>query len=131
MNKSKQVVCCVICLNEVGEILLIKREREPYKNKWSLISGVGYLKHGLTPEQGVHAEVVCDVLAVPSDVEYLFTLSHSEGNTKVFGAYIESIKVTPQSPYVTEVAWCSRGDVESFGKLAFEHSDILDKFFKK
>lgn len=43
-------VCCVIVVNNDNRILLIKRGRDPYVNKWSLISGIGYIKKGITIE---------------------------------------------------------------------------------
>jgi len=129
MNKNKAIVCCVICLSEDGKILFIKRGRDPYKGKWSLIGGVGYSKQNLTPEQGVYLEVVGDVVAEPSDVEYLFTISYDNEDVQVFQAHVDSQKVTPQIPYAVDVAWCSENEIKELGELAFEHSDILDKFF--
>jgi len=70
-----------------------------------------------------------DVVAEPSGVEYLFTISYNKEDVQVFQAHVDSQKVTPQIPYAVDVAWCSENEIKELGELAFEHSDILDKFF--
>ena len=128
MNINKMIVCCVVCLNEDGKILLIKRGREPYKNTWALIGGVGYAKKDLTPAQGVFDEVTGDVLAEPTSVEYLFTLSNEDVEIQVFKANVDSGKVAAQAPYVLDIKWCTVNEIKELGELAFEHSIILKKF---
>lgn len=128
MNKKQVAVCCVICLNKNKEVLLIKRGKEPFRDKWSLISGVGYAKKKLTPEQGVHDEVVWDVTAQPFEIEYLFTVTGDYSEIKVFKADVEQQDVVPREPDVLDAQWCSLDEVSKLDELGFEHSEILRKF---
>jgi ADP-ribose pyrophosphatase YjhB (NUDIX family) len=128
MNKENVPVCCVICINENGEILLIKRGKEPFRDKWSLISGVGYAKKNLTPEQGVYDEVVWDVIAQPFEVEYLFAITGDESEIQVFKAEVEPQDVAPREPDVPDAQWYSLDEVSKLGELGFEHSEILRMF---
>ena len=46
-NMGKVVGLCAIVVNKKGEILLAKRAREPYKDKWGLFSGISASLKGL------------------------------------------------------------------------------------
>lgn len=128
MNEKPAPVCCVICLNSSNEVLFIKRGKEPFRDKWSLISGIGYAKKKLTPEQGVHDEVMWDVAAQPFKIEYLFTVSGDDSEIKVFKAEVEPQDVAPREPDVLDTQWCTLNEVSKLGELGFEHSEILQRF---
>jgi len=129
MNKEHPDVCCVIVQNHSGEILLIKRGREPYKDMWSLISGIGYTKQGLSLEDGVKTEVIGDIKVVPENTKHLFDIVDDNlQKVSVYSAEVGNQEILPQKPYVTEVKWFNIKDISSLVQLAFGHNRVLSKF---
>lgn len=129
MNTSP-IVCCVIVLNENNEILLIKRGKEPYINKWSLISGIGYSKKGMTPIEGVVDEVVGDVTALPFNIKNLFSVQDNSQIVLVFSAQVNKSEVIPVSPYVSELKWFTKNELRNLDNLAFDHEEVLNGYTK-
>lgn len=72
MEKPKAL--CAIITNNNNEILLSKRARNPFKENWSLISGLGASKDGMSSEEGVIYEVNCDLGTNTFKGRYIFTL---------------------------------------------------------
>lgn len=121
------VVCCVIVLNDKKEILFIKRGKEPYKNNWALISGIGYAKMGPTIEDGAKEEVVGDVGVYPTEVEKLFDIKSGDQDVQVFLARVNVESFKPQAPNTVDWTWRSLDKVEELGDLAFNHREILER----
>jgi 8-oxo-dGTP diphosphatase len=121
-------VCCVIVLDDNNKILLIKRGREPYKNNWSLISGIGYIKKGKSLEEGVIDEVVGDVTALPTNIKKLFSINKDSQEVAVFSAQVNKEEVASASPHVTDMKWCNEDELSNFNELAFDHGEILMKY---
>jgi ADP-ribose pyrophosphatase YjhB (NUDIX family) len=125
---SLPAVCCVIVSDQDNRILLIKRGRDPYLNKWSLISGIGYIKKGKTPEEGVVDEVVGDVSALPTNIKNLFSIYSDSQKVIVFSAQVNKEKTIIASPHVTDLKWCTEDELGNFDDLAFDHGEILKKY---
>lgn len=125
MIRSKDIKpICVVVLNSKDELLFIKRGREPYENQWALISGIGYIKKGLSLEEGVADEVMGDVGIKPTDIKFLFSLE----DTLVYEAKVDEHEVSPQPPHVLDSTWKSINQTSELGPLAFEHEEILEKY---
>jgi ADP-ribose pyrophosphatase YjhB (NUDIX family) len=122
-------VCCVIVTNSNQEVLLIRRARDPHKNHWALISGIGYSKKGLSLEEGVTDEVEGDIGTPPFDVKRLFTVKDGKQDIVVFQASIDEDSVSLNPKFVKEYVWKSREDLSQAGDFAFNHREILDKYF--
>jgi len=127
MNTSP-TVCCVIVLDEDGRILLIKRGRDPYVNKWSLISGIGYAKKGKAVEEGVVDEVIGDIMALPINIKKLFSIYDDSQKVVVFSAQVKNGETILASSHVTDWKWCAEGELGNFDDLAFDHGNILKKY---
>jgi ADP-ribose pyrophosphatase YjhB (NUDIX family) len=128
--KKLPTVCCVIVLdsNNNNEILLTKRGRNPSKGKWGLISGIGYLDEGMTVEEGVAFEVLGDVKAKPVNITKQFTVIELSQEIVVFTAEVKRDDIIFQTPHVMGIKWCLADKNIETQDLAFNHSNILDKY---
>ncbi len=121
-------VCCVIVLDRDKRILLIKRGKDPYVNKWSLVSGIGYIKRGMTPKEGVVDEVAGDITALPTNIKKIFSICNDSQEVVVFTAQVKNDETILVLPHVIDLKWCTEGELDNFDDLAFEHEDILKKY---
>ena len=128
MKKYKTI--CAVILNAEKELLLIKRAREPFKNSWALVSGVGSIKKGLAPEKAVKDEVYYDLNAL-FDGEFIFSLpiknDQFTDEILVFKGTVDKadIHLNPKAAY--KFGWFAKKSIENLGSLAFEHNMILDR----
>lgn len=131
---KKYTTACAIIKNDKDEILLSKRGREPFKNYWALISGIGANKNGMESEIGVIQEVKADLNTNSFQGKFLFSLplKNDPKSNKVdvyIGKINESeIKVNPV--YSAGIKWVLINDKDQFQNLAFEHSKIIEKYLE-
>lgn len=124
---------CAIISNNKNEFLLIKRAREPFKNQWALISGIGYTKITEDLDNAIKAEVKgdigCDFVG-----KYSHTISINNDATIdkiiVYSGNIDSQEVKITKRLVSDYKWFSKEEILSLDILAFEHLKILKKFIK-
>lgn len=131
---KKYRTTCAIVVNNKDQVILIKRGRDPYKNYWGLISGIGESKKGIKPEIGVVEEVNCDLQTKSFKGKQLFTLPIKNDNQTdevvVFEGKVNETEIKIRPPFSIDYKWVSENEVDSLGKLAFEHKKILKKYFK-
>ncbi len=102
--------------------------REPFINKWSLVSGVGYAKKRKTVEEGVIDEVSWDIRAIPFDIKKLFSINKNSQKMVVFSAKVNEEHVAPTPPHVVDIKWCTDDELRNFEDLAFEHQYVLKRY---
>ena len=131
---EKVQATCAIIVNNKGELLLIKRGREPFAGYWALISGIGEIKKGLSPEKAVLGEVECDIqtsfigkllfsMPIQND-QYIY-------ETVVFIGEVDESRIKINSPFSMEYKWFSFDEINNLGKLAYEHNDIINRYFRE
>ena len=131
---KKLQATCAIVVNDNGEILLIKRWREPFAGHWALVSGIGETKKGLCPEKAVVGEVECDLQTLFIG-KLLFSLPIQDDQyvyeTVVFIGKVDESKIKINPPFSMEYKWFSPNEINSLGRLAYEHSDIISRYVKE
>lgn len=130
--KNKPVVTCIIVKNNLGQILLIKRGREPFKGKWALISGIGEALKGFSPEQAVYEEVRCDLQTEIINPQFIFNFPVDDKKVKsisVFSGGVDDSKIKTNPPFSTSYQWISLKKALNLN-LAFEHKQIIKKHIK-
>lgn len=124
------IATCAIILNDLGEILLIRRGREPYKDFWALISGIGETKKGLTPDAAVLGEVYCDLQTKILEPKRLFSIDVKDeivDEIIVFTGKVDESRISMHPPYSLEYRWISPEEARRM-KLAFEHAEVIEKY---
>ncbi len=131
---EKVQATCAIIVNNKGELLLIKRGREPFAGYWALISGIGETKKGLHPEKAILGEVECDLqtsfigkllFSVPiQNDQYIY-------ETVVFIGKVDESMIKINPPFSMESKWFSLRDINNLDKLAYEHDDIISRYFRE
>ncbi|MFA6159749.1 MAG: NUDIX domain-containing protein [Parcubacteria group bacterium] len=128
---SKVSALCAIISNNKNEFLLIKRAREPFKNQWALISGIGHTKITEDLDDAIKAEVKGDI-GCNFEGKYLYTVPVENDATInkiiVYSGNIDSQKVKITKRLVSDYKWRSKEEISALDILAFEHLDILKKF---
>ena len=131
---KKVFATCAIITNKIGEVLLIKRGRNPFKNHWALISGVGETLKGYPPKKAVNGEVICDCQTDLIQPKELFTIPIKNDlfvdKTIVFTGSIDESKIQMHPPYSLEYQWVNLKNLDKHKPLAFEHQKILEKYIK-
>ena len=131
---KKYKTACAIIVNNKGEILLSKRGREPFKGYWALISGIGGSKKGLTHEIGVIKVVSADLGTNSFQGKYLFSLPIKKDEMTdeviVFMGKINEDEIKIQPKFSQGIKWVSKNKIEEFKNLAFEHSQIINKYLR-
>jgi hypothetical protein len=131
---KKFTTICAIIENNNGEILLTKRGREPFKGYWSLVSGIGESKKGVSSNKGVIGEVSCDLGTESFKGELIFSLpianDKKSDKIDVFLGKIneDEIKINPK--YSQGIKWVSKKDKELFRNLAFENEKIINRYLE-
>ncbi len=125
---------CAIITNDKKEILFIKRGREPFARHWALVSGIGESKKGLDPEQAILGEVMGDIKTPILDPKLIFVLlvpeDYGVDEIFVFSGSVDESSIQPNPPYTLDHIWCAPDDIPNLGKLAFEHTTIVQKFLE-
>jgi len=122
------VTSAIITNND--KILLIKRGREPFKGKWSLIGGCGAFKQNFDPAEAVKIEVKIDIKCEfkPTFFDYNFSEFELPTVTMFFHGPITG-DIQPSPKHVQEYKWFNFSEIPNLD-LAFDHNEILDKFIK-
>jgi len=131
----KYTTICAIVESNQGEILLTKRNREPFRGKWALFSGIGESKKGIPSKIGVVEEVNCDLGTSTFKGKFLFSLpienDPASDKVDVFAGKINENEIKVQPEFSQGIKWSSKSDKNSFKNLAFEHSKIIEKYLEK
>lgn len=133
-TSSKPFVSLAVAVNEEGEHLLIKRARDPHKDGWSLIGGVGASKKGLSPEEAVQDEITYDIGTELLDAELIFDypLDNVDYADRVYvflgRVAQEAIRLNPEA--ATELKWFSDQDIES-EEIAFNGRWVIEEVGKR
>lgn len=69
-----------------------------------------------------------DVVALPTNIEKLFSIDNNSQEVIVFSALVNSEETAPVAPHAIELKWCTRDEVRNFSDLAFEHEEILERY---
>jgi hypothetical protein len=132
MTKKYKATCAIV-VNNKGQVILIKRGREPFKGNWGLISGIGESKKGIKPEVGIVEEVNCDLQTKSFKGKRLFSIPVKNNNytdeVLVFEGKVNENQIKVRPPFSVDYKWVSKRDLGKLGELAFEHNLILKKYF--
>jgi len=126
MEKPLLVTAAMIIDND--KILLIKRTREPFRDKWCFVGGCGAFEHVNDPQEAVKIEVDAD-LNCDYSPEF-FTYHYSEFKVPTITLFFSGqIGGTPRATpeYVKEFRWFKLEEARKM-ELGFEHSKILSKY---
>ena len=128
----KYKTICAIVVNDNGDILLTKRNREPFKGKWALFSGLGESKKGLSPAEGVAEEVRCDLGTNSFKGRLLFSLpvlnDKATDEAVVFVGKVIEDEINSDPVFSQEVRWFSIDEIKQIKDMAFEHASIVNKY---
>ena len=91
-------------------------------------------KKGLPPEKAVLGEVECDLQTLFIG-KLLFSLPIQDDQyvyeTVVFIGKVDESKIKINPPFSMEYKWFSPNEINSLGRLAYEHSDIISRYVKE
>lgn len=131
---KKYTTICAIIENDKREILLTKRAREPFKNCWALVSGIGESKKDIKPEIGVIEEINCDLGTKSFRGKFLFSLPIENdpitNKIDIFVGKISKSEIKIQTKFSADIKWVAKNQVNEFANLAFEHSKIIKKYLE-
>lgn len=131
----KHKTICAIVVNENGDILLTKRNREPFRGKWALFSGIGESKKGFTPEEGVAEEVRCDLGTNSFTGSRIFSQpvdnDEATDETVVFVGKVNESEINPDPVFSQEIKWVSPNSTIDFEDMAFEHTSIIKRYLSE
>lgn len=129
---KKYKTVCAIIINDKEEVLLTKRARNPFKGKWAIPSGIGESMKGISPKIGVVEEVRCDLGTNSFKGEYIFSIPIEDdkmtNEAVVFLGKLNERELQPNPIFSLGYKWVSK-DSDEFENLAFEHSQIMKKYF--
>jgi 8-oxo-dGTP diphosphatase len=132
---KKYKTTCALIINDAGEVLLIKRDREPYKNCWALVSGIGASKEGKSPQMAVLEEVRCDLSTELLNSKKIFSTPVTDDpytdEVIVFLGNINTSELKVRPGFSSDYRWISlASNKENFDNLAFEHGQILRDYIE-
>ena len=121
------LVTAAIITNK-DKLLLIKRGREPFKGKWSLVGGCGAFQLNPKPKEAVKIEVKIDIGCKfePTFFDYNYSKFEIPTVTMFFHGRISG-KIQPSKKHVQGYKWFERDEIKKLD-LAFDHKEILRKF---
>jgi|GEM_PF-2793200 len=133
--KKYKIACAIILNTKQDKILLSKRARNPFKNKWALISGIGESMKGIAPEIGVIEEVNCDLGTKSFKIKSHFKLpirnDEKADEIFVFIGTIKESEIKVQSKYSKGIKWINIDDIDKLQDTAFDHHIILKEYLKR
>ena len=128
MDYPLLVTAAIITDND--KILLIKRGRDPFKGKWSLVGGCGAFKTDKDPKDAVIKEVQIDIGCKFSPIFFNYNFAEFEIPTvTMFFHGPISGDITPSSKHVVEYRWFEFNEIDKLD-LAFDHKKVLLEFTK-
>ena len=129
MKKFKTT--CALILNKNNEVLLIKRGRDPFKNFWALISGIGESKKGLPPDEAIKGEITWDLGTKSFVGSRVFSLPIENDEITdeiiVYAGQINESEIVLKPGFSEETKWVSLEQAIQ-QQLAFEHVKIIEKY---
>ncbi len=132
MQKFKTT--CAIVLNKNNEALLIKRGREPFKDYWALVSGIGESKKGVPPDDAIKGEIAGDLGTKSFVGSQIFSLPVKNDETTdeviVYVGRINESEIVFKPGYSEDFRWVAM-DKLVLENLAFEHTDIIKKYLNE
>ena len=127
-----KIILVAIIKNDKGEILLVKRAREPFKGKWSLTGGEGAFEKEKDPWKAINIEVRDDFGADFEGEFYDISYEEqSEPTMKLF--FIGKLKGEPfinSGETISEIKWVSLDEALKID-LAFKDIRVLKKLMKE
>jgi ADP-ribose pyrophosphatase YjhB (NUDIX family) len=126
-----RVIISAIIHENFKKILLIKRKREPFVNKWSLMGGAGALKKEKDPNKAIILEVYQD-LGVKFNGEFYTFLYNEQLEPTIelfFQGTIEGKPFINSKDTISEIKWFDINEALKL-ELAFRNNEILGKFKK-
>lgn len=129
----KLAVSAIIVNN--GKVLLARRNKNPEKEKWGLVGGLGGFRDYSDPEEVVKAEVKFDLnteFIIEKFLDYSFYTGR-EGPVVTLH-FIGKIKgdIKLNTSQASEYKFFSKQEFLKIDKkdIAFNHKEVLDKYFK-
>ncbi len=124
-----------IIVNDANEILLIKRGREPFKDCWSLVGGIGESRKGRLPEEVICNEVLWDLGTKFLNSRFLFSVpvenDERTDEVLVFVGNVDESEIQTRPGYTDDHSWFSLEKIEEYkDTLAFENFEIIDRYRK-
>lgn len=120
----------IAIISEKNKALLVKRAREPFKEFWSFVGGIGAFKYHPDPMDAVKREVKADLDCEfePNFLNYFIEKSNDPIIRFAFYGKINGdIKINKE--YVIEARWFSFDEIKNM-KLAFNNNEILNHFLE-
>lgn len=132
MEKPQIVVVSIIVDN--NKFLLVKRARDPFKDKWSIVGGLSIMseKHSSDPLQASKDEVNFDLQCEFVNSKFYTYLFREDETPTICLFFYGQIKGTPtvNQKYISECKWFSIEEINDID-LAFEHKKILQQFYEE
>lgn len=133
-KKMKYTTACAIIENDKDEILLSARGREPHKDKWALISGIGASVNGMESAAGVIQEVKADLGTGSFQGKFFLSLplknDPKSDRVDIYVGKIDESEIKINPVYSSGIKWVSIKNTDQFQNLAFEHSEIIKKYLE-
>jgi 8-oxo-dGTP diphosphatase len=127
------VDCIIYRKNEqnIDEVLLIKRGKEPFKNQWALPGGFIEIDEEL--EDAARRELFEETGIVQNQLKQLFTIGtvdrdprHRTIGVIYSGIYESGNNIVRAGDDANEVGWFA---IDKLSRLAFDHNEIISKAF--
>lgn len=117
-----------------GKVLLIKRKKEPYKNKWAFPGG----RIEIT-DKDISSSAVRELREETNldnvDLKYFGTIGNSTRDPRGFyvtNIYVTHLKKIPNNIKAGDGAMiCNWFDVSELPSMAFDHREIMNEIIKK
>jgi len=130
----RPMVCvdCIIINNDNKNVLLIKRKKEPYKDKWALPGG--FIEMNETLEQSAKREVAEETGLKISKLNQFYTYGNPNRDPRgrnisvVFWTLVNNSCKPIAGDDAKELAWFSLSEIPT---LAFDHNTIINDFIAK
>ncbi|MDO8497651.1 MAG: NUDIX hydrolase [bacterium] len=128
-----EIIVRAILVNEENKILLVRRVKEPEKEKWSLPGGK--VKWRETAKKGIQREIK-EELQLIFTPHYLFFTEYILPEKKLHshvmyydGKY--SGTILAKDDEISELHFFSYSEVETLKNIAWNHREMILKYFNK
>jgi ADP-ribose pyrophosphatase YjhB (NUDIX family) len=128
-----QIVCAAV-IEKKGKLLLVKRGREPFKEYWAFISGIGGFEKASDPDEVVKLEVKGDVNCT-FEGEFLCYNYEENEKPQLVMYYAGTIQGDPlkaelNKAITLEVKWFTIEEAKDM-RLAYDNKKILEYYLSK